>query len=461
MMTFRGGLAGLLIVGISAALLQAGCGGGGGSDGPVGDPGADPPPAEVTEAGRVVQGPVAGALVFADLNGNLVADGDEPSAETDADGGFELTVRNQSRRLVSRGGYDTLRGRAAYEVLAPGGAANITPLTTLVALADHPDELKARLALLLPGEDYDTDLSQPQGASRELFKLAKGAELLIELFDGLGIVQDAQHRLLFRLLGGQVAGLDPVFLNFDPALVDALGEAAALGCRQVAGVGFTCEDPAGMKTAVVQAAQALLERIAALPSPVSEEAVETALVGLARDPAPLLNCVRTGFVELQQVLVDGQEISSGAAVPADFASMEILFRGHNDFGVEKSYPGATVTLIIDARQSRRQALIEAKGVKLTLSPDGTPNMVLDAGGQVTLKGRTAEGITISGGGVAVPGTLLLQDGRMLLDREQLEKAVKARFGILPSNLLVPGEYVVQMRVKGLPLADWAFTIRVI
>ncbi len=456
----------LILASLFGALVQVGCGGGGGgSDEPAAAPVVEQPVATVSESGKVVQGPVAGAMVFADLNGNFSLDSDEPSALSDDSGRYDFSVKDLPRLLISRGGYDTLRKKPAFAVAAPGGAANLTPVTTLVALSDSSKELSTILDTLLPNDGYDVDLSRSTGASKELFKIAKGAELLVELFDGLGAVQETQHRILFRHLGNRLADLDPLFLNLDAGLAEAMGEAAAAACQQVgtsAPAGdFSCGDPAGLKSAVVLLAEQLLAIIDALPAPVTEEAIEAALAALSLDIAPLLKHVQTVFLDLEQIEVDGQPFSSGGSIPANFGVIDVHFRGHNDHGVEKTFSGGSVTLTIDAENSQQQAVIEAKGVQVSVGLDGTPNIQLDASGKVTLLGRTAEGITISGGGVEAPGVLVLQGGQMRLDRVQMEEALKATFGILPTNLLKPGNYVIMMRAKGLPLADRAFAVRVI
>ena len=134
---------------LAASLLLAACGGGG-SDNKV-------------LSGQVIDGPIAGAEVFLDLNDNLERDPGEPvSAPSDASGRFQLAVPPLSTaqltlaRLVThvpvtaRDADDnglTLQaaGRAPFSLSSPLSAfvdgngtpseAVITPLTTLVAHA--------------------------------------------------------------------------------------------------------------------------------------------------------------------------------------------------------------------------------------------------------------------------------------------------------------------------------------
>jgi VCBS repeat-containing protein len=82
--------------------------------------------------GRIVDGYIAGATVFADANNNGVLDLGEAHTTTNADGSF--TLIGGSGPLVSMGGTDVSTGLAFNGVLrAPAGSTVITPLTTLIA----------------------------------------------------------------------------------------------------------------------------------------------------------------------------------------------------------------------------------------------------------------------------------------------------------------------------------------
>jgi Ca2+-binding RTX toxin-like protein len=108
-------------------------------------------------SGRVVDGYIAGATVFADANGNGVLDAGEVFATTNADGTFTLT--GGSGPLVMTGGTDISTGLAFTGTMkAPAGSTVVTPLTTLVAalvaadpdhtsIADAQDAVKSGLGL--------------------------------------------------------------------------------------------------------------------------------------------------------------------------------------------------------------------------------------------------------------------------------------------------------------------------
>ena len=107
----------------------------------------------VTDAfeGRVVDAPISGANVFVDLNGNNEQDEGEPFGTTDAEGFFNVETfdvpEGSTAKVISKGGTDTKTGKALpglalvsdvpEDVTKP---ANVTPLTTVVASVDTPEE---------------------------------------------------------------------------------------------------------------------------------------------------------------------------------------------------------------------------------------------------------------------------------------------------------------------------------
>lgn len=114
----------------------AGCGGGGGSTTvtPV-------PPATVNVAASVIDGPIQGATVCLDKNGNGACDSDEPSGTTAADGSVTLTVLQSDAgkypllAIVSGSAVDKDSGAVAapFVLQAPADHPGvISPLTTMV-----------------------------------------------------------------------------------------------------------------------------------------------------------------------------------------------------------------------------------------------------------------------------------------------------------------------------------------
>ena len=100
----------------------------------------------VTDAteGRVVDGPLWGANLFSDTDGDLIQDDNEPSIATDATGFFKLPLAtaasDQSLKLVAIGGTDTSTGKLLPDMVLvsdvpTSGQVVVTPLSTIVAAA--------------------------------------------------------------------------------------------------------------------------------------------------------------------------------------------------------------------------------------------------------------------------------------------------------------------------------------
>jgi hypothetical protein len=166
----------LATAGTFAILLTCGCFGGG-EVAPPSNAGAS------GASGKVVQGEVSGATVFADKIvanglGDMVTDSNESSYQTvtDSTGHFTLpAVPPYSYVVVSRGGTDTLSGKPAGMMLAPAGAKNVSALTTMVAI---DPTLKTKMESLMGGASYDTDISQ--SVSPAALMLAKTIETSVQ-----------------------------------------------------------------------------------------------------------------------------------------------------------------------------------------------------------------------------------------------------------------------------------------
>ena len=96
-------------------LTIQGCGGGGSSsncsDCDKGDSTSPTTQKEITFNGRVVDGPLAGARVFIDLNGNGVENANEPAVTTNEDGFFSITGPDKvNAKIIALGGIDTATG---------------------------------------------------------------------------------------------------------------------------------------------------------------------------------------------------------------------------------------------------------------------------------------------------------------------------------------------------------------
>lgn len=146
--------------------------------------GKDSPQAAPPPAGRLTQGPVVNATVWADnvdKGVRFVIDPEEVAFKTTTDpitGDFTLPkTPTYNYVLVSVGGTDKLTGNAAIQMVAPAGSKNVTPLTTLVAM-DTTGTVQAKLEAMMPaGVKFDTDISV--SASPAALMLSKSVETIV------------------------------------------------------------------------------------------------------------------------------------------------------------------------------------------------------------------------------------------------------------------------------------------
>ncbi|SEG04186.1 beta strand repeat-containing protein [Nitrosomonas ureae] len=97
--------------------------------------------------GKVIDGYVKEAFVFADLDGNRLHDSGEKNAITDALGNFSMPGIDGFGELIVTGGIDIATGRP-FEggMTAPAGATLINPFTTLVSKLVQADNLSVEIA---------------------------------------------------------------------------------------------------------------------------------------------------------------------------------------------------------------------------------------------------------------------------------------------------------------------------
>ncbi|MCE7915853.1 MAG: calcium-binding protein, partial [Nitrosomonas sp. PRO4] len=111
--------------------------------------------------GKVMDGYIKGAQVFADLNGDQRFNGNEVNGITDAHGNFSLPAVIGFGDLIASGGIDTATGKAFEGVMmAPAGSSVINPLTTIISNIVNSNNLSTREAAirLLTSLDLNTEI---------------------------------------------------------------------------------------------------------------------------------------------------------------------------------------------------------------------------------------------------------------------------------------------------------------
>ncbi len=147
------------------------------------------------QSGKVAQGAVSNATVWADSltsGTRFVIDSAEQSSQTttSSTGTYTLPVQPSYKYVVvSQGGTDTVTGKTASTLIAPAGAATVSPLTTLVSL-DTSGNLAATINALLPaGTTYASDLTAAGGLSPAAMVLITAITSAVTTIDAA--IQDA------------------------------------------------------------------------------------------------------------------------------------------------------------------------------------------------------------------------------------------------------------------------------
>jgi hypothetical protein len=226
--------------------------------------------------GKVTQGPVNGALIFADrLTGGIpsVLDGTEVSTHTGADGKFDLSVPGGygDYVLVSQGGHDTLStdpNSVALQMFAPAGSANVTPLTTLVALVPAAQQAALIAKIEATGVKFDADISV--NATPAALLLSKSVEsaitTMVQAFTGTGTslstaqINDIQQKMMSAIAVSAVS--QPNLLS--PAtLTSAISSGVTNSLTSLATDGITVSNPASLTTAITNTITAVATSISA------------------------------------------------------------------------------------------------------------------------------------------------------------------------------------------------------
>ena len=242
-----------------AAITITGCGGG---DGGVVTP--------TGQSGRLVQGPVINATIFADnVSGGVrfTQDAGEVSTKTNGTSGdFTLpSVPGYNYILVSKGGIDKLTGQAAIQMIAPAGSANVTPLTTLVAL-DTTGSVRAKLEALMPaGVKYDVDISTT--TSQAALLVAKSVETIVQAMTsaittkaGASAISDAQISVIQAQMMQAIAiefakpATTVTTLSAPASLTTTLQSASTTAVANISAANTNIVVPAGTATAIAVSA---------------------------------------------------------------------------------------------------------------------------------------------------------------------------------------------------------------
>lgn len=140
-------------------------------------------------SGKSIQGAVVGATIWGDSLSSgtrFSIDSAEQGTQTTtlSNGNYTLkTTPSYKYVIVSQGGTDSLTGKPATTMIAPGGAKAVSPLTTLVML-DSTGKLATTLSGLLPsGASFDSDFTALSGLSPSALMFITSITTALTTFD--------------------------------------------------------------------------------------------------------------------------------------------------------------------------------------------------------------------------------------------------------------------------------------
>jgi hypothetical protein len=192
--------------------------------------------------GYVSQTRVSGTKCWIDRDADNILDFGETSTITSSNGLFSFTKSSlddaQPYRIICTGGSARSVGTTAESVgvmLAPRGASNVTPLTTVVALnnelADKIGQTLLSSSSQNYSETYDVDIAKSAGTFGEHLKLAKGIETFMYVLGrsnpDLPIISSTQgHVDALKILADNLNELDSAGIFNSTSIASKIGEAA-------------------------------------------------------------------------------------------------------------------------------------------------------------------------------------------------------------------------------------------
>ena len=232
-------------------------------------------------SGKVAQGYVEGAKVFADLDGDGVRDSNESQDTTDSSGAYNLSADAGSWTLITSGGtfLDSQGNKVnALPMKAPapstsGATANVTPLTSLVAA--NPG-LKTKLDAL-GGDGWNADIASSSGVPGKLLRVAQTVEQAMKTLttgDNAILSSDTSKLKTINKLADAFAKQEDI--SSKDALTAATQEGLLNALNDEEVITLTTAQKK-IKGALVDAAKGAVEGVAAAISNTSDSVVESSV----------------------------------------------------------------------------------------------------------------------------------------------------------------------------------------
>ena len=408
-------------------------------------------PADDKVEGGVQLGYVEDATVFADktggaATGNFEVDNDEVWTTSDDGtrggnvGDFTLIVPAgyEDYVLCSIGGIDTLTNEPASPMLAPAGAENITPVTTLITLKP---ELKEMI-----GDDWDADIAHEDGVDSDILHLAKTVETILNIFtnEDAPIVSDINDKFaIFEIVANSFVAADDLTNNDE--VVEKATEAVSniLDNEVIVGSG-TIVDADAIEDAVVDALN-----VVELKCPEGEIITENEisnLIGAAVGEAKTIVEEKTTTVSIK---VTGVDLKSD--------TIDFTVEANNEFDDTKTYDNnASVTMTITDKNSEREATTKLTDV--TVAVDSVNSITIDTSiSKLMINGKNSAGEKVDAdidngdGIISIVGNVVTVDIVALQDT--LQDILQEDNDLY--EIQQAGDYTINLSANGVPLAPYS------
>ncbi|MDT8420822.1 MAG: hypothetical protein RQ754_10365 [Desulfuromonadales bacterium] len=438
----------------------------------------------VTVTGSVVQGPVSGALVIADRNGNYLLDANEASTYTDENGDFNDLVIPDNYGfyvLVSVGGVDRVTQKPALPMLAPAGAKNITPVTTLVALAPAAQQAELIADLNgLTGGSYDDD---PSVAAPVAFvSLVKAIEETLYLMKDLGVTEVVDQVAIVKEISSQMVEEDTVasLVAGTEVTVSSAVEQAIIDVLPVLEQNGTTafSVAAGSETtfaAVVKAVALDVENVVA-SSAVSGTVTETETLLDAAQNVDTIIANDTNLVPIETIatsvvlnldsvtLLDASGVETFSAGTA--TQVKVVLNAFNNTAATANYSDVSLTLSILDQSSLRSVVFKLAGVALSATPDADASVlgvVLD-NATLTVLAKKSDGTQISTNSVS--GAFELFDNNygnneLLLNLDDVQNLFADQVAAEFASVNTVGNYTITLQATGAPVQAAAENVTIV
>ncbi|MBN1932934.1 MAG: hypothetical protein JW786_15125 [Desulfobacterales bacterium] len=459
----------LLWVGL-LAFFGFGCSSGGG--------GGDSIPPTITPAttnqGTVSQSYVKGATVFADkieknsITGNFELDDDEARTTSSQTGDFSLSVPAGYGDYVicSKGG--TITNSDGIEVparpmLAPAGAENITPVTTLVAL---DPTLQEKL-----GENYDADIADPLGTSGEILQLAKTVETILDFFisNSNPIVTDITNQ--FAVFDHIAAAMEDTNLADDASLVTAAQNAVENILEDddiIDNNTITLSDTKAIVDTIKNTVETIVENIDEASNITEDSILSLTEVAVQEGIDNIQDNFMTVSTKIDFIGLGTFNLFSDSTITlsenqADqIETLSFNVSGKNEFNEDKIFSNAELSLSILDANSSRELNVKLTHVEVTVATvTGYTTFALSNNSKIFMKGRNSDGDNVhtdfDNKKDGLKNVFSFDDNLITFDCEILEEKLQSTLGTDHDlvNIGLPGDYTLRLEAKHVPFVSFS------